>query len=135
MSGERSDALPSRSEVSGRESPREALPPSGHRSGGRFPRRPVMELTDLGERSVFITGRRIGRVRRHRLHWLDEEGRVLGEVREAVAPPVPVISGLSDAELVTMRTNPAPRALAAIALIRALLRSGSALTPEISEID
>ena len=71
----------------------------------------------------------------NRLHWLDEEGRVLGEAREAVAPPVPVISGLSDAELVTMRTNPAPRALAAIALIRALLRSGSALTTEISEID
>ena len=70
-----------------------------------------------------------------RLHWLDEEGRVLGEAREAAAPLVPVISGLSDAELVTMRNNPAPRALEAIALIRALLRSGSALATEISEID
>ena len=70
-----------------------------------------------------------------RLHWLDEEGHVLGEAREAVAPPVPVISGLSDAELVTLRSNPAPRAREAIALIRALLRSGSALTTEISEID
>jgi cell division protein FtsQ len=70
-----------------------------------------------------------------RLHWLDEEGRVLGEAREAAAPLVPVISGLSDAELVTMRSNPTPRAREAIALIRALLRSGSALTTEISEID
>jgi len=70
-----------------------------------------------------------------RLHWLDEEGRVLGAARAAVAPLMPLISGLSDAELVTMRSHPAPRALEAIALIRALLRSGSALTTEISEID
>jgi len=34
-----------------------------------------------------------------------------------------------------MRTSPGPKARAAIALIRALLRSGSALTAEISEID
>ena len=32
-----------------------------------------------------------------RLHWLDEEARLLGEEREAVAPPVPIISGLSEA--------------------------------------
>lgn len=70
-----------------------------------------------------------------RLHWLDEEGRVLGEAREAVVPTVPVVSGLSEAELVSMRTAPGPRARDAIALIRALLRSGSALTTEISEID
>jgi cell division septal protein FtsQ len=48
---------------------------------------------------------------------------------------MPVISGLGDDELTTMRTTPGPRARAAIALIRALLRSGSALTSEISEID
>jgi cell division septal protein FtsQ len=46
-----------------------------------------------------------------------------------------VISGLSEDELVTMRTKPGPRARAAITLIRALLRTGSALTAEISEID
>jgi cell division protein FtsQ len=70
-----------------------------------------------------------------RLHWLDEDGRLLGEERNAVATDVPVISGLSEDELVTMRTKPGPRARAAITLIRALLRTGSALTAEISEID
>src|SRR5204863_206669 len=70
-----------------------------------------------------------------RLHWMDEDGRVLGEEARAVAPEVPVISGLSEEELATMRTSPGPKARAAIALIRALLRSGSALTAEISEID
>jgi cell division septal protein FtsQ len=70
-----------------------------------------------------------------RLHWLDEEGRLLGEERQAVATEVPVISGLSEDELATMRTAPGPRARAAIALIRALLRTGSTLAGEISEID
>jgi cell division protein FtsQ len=70
-----------------------------------------------------------------RLHWLDEDGRVLGEERHAVATEVPVISGLSEDELATMRTAPGPRARAAITLIRALLRTGSALAGEISEID
>jgi cell division protein FtsQ len=70
-----------------------------------------------------------------RLHWLDEEGRVLDEAREAVVPTVPVVSGLSDAELHSMRTAPSPRAREAVALIRVLLRSRSALASEISEID
>ena len=70
-----------------------------------------------------------------RLHWLDEDGRLLGEESRAVATEVPVISGLSEDELATMRTSPGPKARAAIALIRALLRSGSGLTAEISEID
>jgi len=70
-----------------------------------------------------------------RLHWLDEDGRLLGEESHAVATEVPVISGLSEDELATMRTTPGPRARAAIALIRALLRTGSALAGEISEID
>jgi cell division protein FtsQ len=70
-----------------------------------------------------------------RLHWVDEEGRLLGEERDAVAPPAPLISGLSEAEVATMREAPSPRARAAIALIRALLRSGSTLANEISEID
>ena len=70
-----------------------------------------------------------------RLHWLDEEGRVLDEAREAVVPAVPVVSGLSEAELVSMRTDPSPRARDAVALIRVLLRSRSALASEISEID
>jgi cell division protein FtsQ len=70
-----------------------------------------------------------------RLHWLDEEGRVLGEESHAVAPEVPVISGLSEDELASMRTAPGPRARQAITLIRALLRAGSTLAAEISEID
>jgi cell division protein FtsQ len=70
-----------------------------------------------------------------RLHWLDEEGRVLDEAREAVVPAVPVVSGLSEAELVSMRTDPSPRVRDAVALIRVLLRSGSALAAQISEID
>jgi cell division protein FtsQ len=70
-----------------------------------------------------------------RLHWMDEDGRVLGEEARAVAPEVPVISGLTEDELTSMRTSPGPKARAAIALIRALLRSGSTLTAEISEID
>jgi cell division septal protein FtsQ len=70
-----------------------------------------------------------------RLHWLDEEGHVLGEETRAVSPEVPIISGLTEEELVTMRTAPTAKARAAIALIRALLRSGSGLASEISEID
>jgi cell division protein FtsQ len=70
-----------------------------------------------------------------RLHWMDEDGRVLGEEARAVAPEVPVISGLTEDELASMRTAPGPKARAAIQLIRALLRSGSTLTAEISEID
>jgi cell division septal protein FtsQ len=48
---------------------------------------------------------------------------------------VPVVSGLSEAELVSMRADPSPRAREAVALIRTLLRSGSTLAAEISEID
>jgi cell division protein FtsQ len=70
-----------------------------------------------------------------RLHWLDEDGRLLGEQKNAVATEVPVISGLSEDELASMRTAPGPRARAAITLIRALLRTGSTLAAEISEID
>src|SRR5262249_6030077 len=70
-----------------------------------------------------------------RLHWMDQEGRLLGAAPEAVAPPMPVISGLSPDELASMRSAPGPKARAAIGVIRALLRSGTGLTSEISEID
>jgi cell division protein FtsQ len=70
-----------------------------------------------------------------RLHWMDEEGRLLGASLAAVAPPMPVISGLTADELASMRTAPGPKARAAVAVIRALLRSGTGLTAEISEID
>jgi len=70
-----------------------------------------------------------------RLHWMDEDGRLLGEERRAVSPGAPVISGLSEEELASMRTAPGPKARAAVALIRTLLRSGTTLAAEISEID
>ena len=70
-----------------------------------------------------------------RLHWLDEEGHVLGEETRAVAPEVPIISGLTEDELTTMRTAPTTKARDAITLIRALLRTGGGLAAEISEID
>ncbi|HEV8473858.1 MAG TPA: FtsQ-type POTRA domain-containing protein [Methylomirabilota bacterium] len=70
-----------------------------------------------------------------RLHWMDEDGRLLGEEARAVTTDTPLISGLTEQELASMRTAPGPKARAAIALIRALLRSGSALATEISEID
>lgn len=70
-----------------------------------------------------------------RLHWLDEEGWLLGGESQAVVPSLPVISGLTADEVATMRTRPSPKALTAIALIRSLLRTGSPLTTEISEID
>jgi cell division protein FtsQ len=70
-----------------------------------------------------------------RLHWIDEDGAPMGVEHRAVAPRVPVISGLTPEELATMREQPSPRARMGIALIRALLRSGSPLASEISEID
>jgi cell division protein FtsQ len=70
-----------------------------------------------------------------RLHWLDEEGRVLGEEPRAVAPPVPVITGLSEEEMASLRTAPSARVRQALALIRMLLRNGSGLVAEISEVD
>jgi len=70
-----------------------------------------------------------------RLHWIDEAGHVLGPEAHAVAPPAPVISGLTEAELVSMGRAPSGKARDAIRLIRTLLRSNSALAAEISEID
>src|SRR5256885_1579086 len=113
-------------------------------SGLGSPRSRAARAPDLGERSVFVADQRVGkggrrraRQRRHLLRLLrvDEEGRLLGASPEAVVPQVPVVSGLSDDELASMRSAPSPKALAAIALIRALLRTGSTLAAEISEID
>lgn len=70
-----------------------------------------------------------------RLHWIDESGHVIGRESQAVASPAPVISGLGEDELLSMSAAPAGKARDAIRLIRALLRSGSALASEISEID
>ncbi len=91
-----------------------------------FPNRVVISIE---ERRPFTL------VHASRLHWLDEEGRLLGLAPHAVVPEVPVVSGLSEEEIASLREAPGPKAQAAIALIRALLRSGSELTAEISEID
>ena len=92
----------------------------------RFPNRVVIVVEERRPFTLVHAGR---------LHWLDEEGRVLEAVSQAVSPSVPVVSGLSDSELTSMRNDPSPRAREAVALIRMLLRSGSALAGEISEID
>jgi cell division protein FtsQ len=91
-----------------------------------FPNRVVISVEERRPFTLVHAGR---------LHWLDEEGRLLGLAPQAVAPQVPVVSGLSEAELASLREAPSPKAQAAVALIRALLRSGSGLTAEISEID
>jgi cell division protein FtsQ len=70
-----------------------------------------------------------------RLHWIDEGGHVIGRESQAVASPAPVISGLDETELLSMSAAPNGKARDAIRLIRALLRNGSVLASEISEID
>jgi cell division protein FtsQ len=92
----------------------------------RFPNRVVIVVEERRPFTLVHAGR---------LHWLDEEGRLLDETAQAVSPSVPVVSGLSEAELASMRSDPSPRVRDAISLIRTLLRSGSALAAEISEID
>src|SRR5207244_12967501 len=81
-------------------------------------------------------GRRlVALVHAGRLPGRDGEGVPDGVGREAVAPHTPVISGLTPEALAVMRERPSPRAQEAIALIRMLLRSGSSLVDQISEID
>jgi cell division protein FtsQ len=91
-----------------------------------FPNRVVIHVEERRPFTLVHAGR---------LHWLDEEGRWLGASAEAVAPPVPVISGLPAEELRALGSAPGPRARAALTLLRTLLRSGGALAAEISEID
>jgi cell division septal protein FtsQ len=69
------------------------------------------------------------------LHWIDERGHLLGQETQAVTPPAPVISGLSAAEIASMHEAPSGKARDALRLIRTLLRSGSQLVADISEID
>jgi cell division septal protein FtsQ len=86
--------------------------------------------------TVFVEERRpFTLVHAGRLHWVDEHARVVGEERQAVVPPVPLITGLSEDEVMAMRTAPSDKARSAIALIQMLLRNGSALASEVAEID
>ena len=68
-----------------------------------------------------------------RLYWLDEDGVSLGPELRAVTPPLPVVTGIASPVLVAGIAT--ERARAAVFLIRTLLRTGSPLTREISEID
>jgi len=70
-----------------------------------------------------------------RLHWLDEEGTLLALEPRAVVPRLPLLSGLSPEEFGSGRAPASERAVLAIGLLRALLRSGSPLLPRLSEID
>lgn len=70
-----------------------------------------------------------------RLHWVDEEGVAMAPERRAVAVELPVISGLTDDELAGASRAPSPRVAAGLSLIRMLLRTGSPLTSQISEVD
>jgi cell division protein FtsQ len=70
-----------------------------------------------------------------RLHWIDEEGvRVASEAR-AVTVSLPVISGLTDDEIASASRAPSERVLTGVRLIRTLLRAGSPLVAQISEVD
>ena len=69
-----------------------------------------------------------------RLYWLDEDGVSLGPEPRAVTPRLPVITGIRPEEIRNAGES-AERARGAVSLIRSMLRTGSPLTREISEID
>lgn len=84
----------------------------------------------IEERQSFALALRAGR-----LYWLDEQGVVLGPEPRAVAPGLPVITGLWHREAVGSPTLRAERPGPAIALLRTILRTATPLASELSEID
>jgi cell division protein FtsQ len=70
-----------------------------------------------------------------RLHWIDEEGVRMASEARAVTVSLPVISGLTDDELASASRAPSERVLTGVRLIRTLLRAGSPLVTQISEVD
>lgn len=70
-----------------------------------------------------------------RLHWIDEDGMPIAREANAVAPSLPVISGLSSEEIASATRAPSERLLTGVQLIRTLLRAGSPLVAQISEVD
>jgi len=90
----------------------------------RFPNRITISIEERRPFTLVHAGR---------LHWIDEHGVSLGAESKAVAPPVPVITGLQPADL--EGNPPSPRVAAGISLLRVLLRSETALIQQISEID
>lgn len=69
-----------------------------------------------------------------RLYWLDEDGVSLGPEPRAVTPRLPVVTGIRPDESRNAGET-AARARGAVSLIRSMLRTGSPLIHEISEID
>ena len=69
-----------------------------------------------------------------RLHWIDEQGVDLGPEGRAVTPSAPVITGLRPLDLAP-GAGGSPGITAGVSLLRMLLRSGSDLLGQISEID
>jgi len=70
-----------------------------------------------------------------RLYWVDEAGRVLGPEPRAVAPALPVITGLAREERADGSPSSAEQIQSAVALLRTILRTGSPLAARLSEID
>ncbi|MET0851066.1 MAG: FtsQ-type POTRA domain-containing protein [Candidatus Rokuibacteriota bacterium] len=69
------------------------------------------------------------------LHWIDEDGVAMGAQSRAVSVSLPVISGLDAGDLSAEGRAPSARVSAGLALLRMLLRTGSPLTSQISEVD
>ncbi|HEU4438964.1 MAG TPA: FtsQ-type POTRA domain-containing protein [Methylomirabilota bacterium] len=90
----------------------------------RFPNRVTISIAERRPFTLVHAGR---------LHWIDEHGVSLGAEPKAVAPAVPVITGLLPSDLEGQ--PPSPRVAAGISLLRVLLRSETALIQQISEID
>jgi cell division protein FtsQ len=90
----------------------------------RFPNRVTLAVEERRPFTLAHAGR---------LHWIDEQGVDLGPEARAVAPRVPVITGLSPTDL--GGGPPSSRMAAGISLLRALLRSETTLLRQISEID
>jgi cell division protein FtsQ len=91
----------------------------------RFPNRVTISIEERRPFTLVHAGR---------LHWIDEHGVSLGAEPKAVAPSVPVITGLQPSDL-EGASPPSPRVAAGISLLRVLLRSETALIQQISEID
>lgn len=82
----------------------------------------------IEERSPFALAVRAGR-----LYWVDEAGHLLGPEPRAVAPGLPVITGLT-AEGESRPAAEGAQVQSATALLRMLLRTGGGLAARLSEI-
>jgi cell division protein FtsQ len=92
----------------------------------RPPNRVVLAVT---EREPY------GLVQAGRLHWVDAQGVDLGVAPRAVAPTLPIISGVDPAALGGPRQGAGPGLEAGLALLRLLDGSRSPLLGRVSEID